>query len=124
MCGCRVVPLLSLSPFYFMFCRGLNVNIFYRNWDFRLFCKLHSANTWDFGGKFRDYFWIIRHYEFFFAIFLGEVLFFGALPLQRVDLTRHGVIEAKELIDRISATFLWQSPVRVGREKDNCEEAK
>ena len=77
-----------------------------------------------FWGKFRDYFWIIRHYEIFFAIFLGQVLFFGALPLQRVDLTRHGVIEAKELIDRISVTFLWQSPVRVGREKDNCEEAK
>lgn len=52
------------------------------------------------------------------------MLFFGALPLQRVDLTRHVVIEAKELIDRISVTFLWQSPVRVGREKDNCEEAK
>ena len=52
------------------------------------------------------------------------MLFFGALPLQRMDLTRHGVIGAKELIDRISVTFLWQSPVRVGREKEICEEAK
>ena len=60
----------------------------------------------------------------FIVIFVFLVLFFGALPLQRVDLTRHGVIEAKELIDRISVTFLWQSPMRVGREKDNCEEAK
>ena len=41
-----------------------------------------------------------------------------------MDLTRHGVVEAKGLIDRISVTFLWQSPVRVGREKDNCEGAK
>ena len=60
----------------------------------------------DFGRKFRDYFWIIRHYEIFFAIFLGQVLFLGALPLQRVDLTRHGIIETTGLIDRISETFL------------------
>lgn len=62
--------------------------------------------------------------RFFLPSFWDKCCFFWALPLQRVDLTRHGVIEAKGLIDRISVTFLWQSPVRAGGRKDNSEGVK